>query len=184
MRFYKLCTRSLLERKWLLENVTFLNSCTINILLLKVLNKVVYKIWSCVCELNTFQQLVEVHHQRVNSLCNAWLPYIYNSTSHLNNMFCLTTLQTICHILSNRTGMKRYAVKLTCARSVYVLGAASFHKSWSAFYGCIVYHKPMKGQLKHLLFQHYKTLSSKCCDSRSCSEIIDLHPEETWQLCL
>ena len=40
--------------------------------------------------------------------------------------------------------------------------AVSFNGLLSAFYGCIVYHKPIKGQLNHLLLKHYKTLCLKC----------------------
>lgn len=58
-------------------------------------------------------------------------------------------------------GMKRYVVKLTCARSFYMPCAVGVNGSLSAFYGCIVYHKPIKGQLNHLLLTHYKTLCLK-----------------------
>lgn len=60
--------------------------------------------------------------------------------------------------------------------------AVSFNGLLSAFYGCIVYHKPIKGQLNHLLLKHYKTLCLKChcaAYTRRSFGIIELHLEET-----
>lgn len=58
--------------------------------------------------------------------------------------------------------------------------ADSFNGSLYEFYGCIVYHNPIKGQLNHLLSKH-KTLCLKChCavhDKSSC-ERTELHLEE------